>query len=90
MSRGQATRPLHDCLLAREGRWFAAQLGLDPHSWTAMGHRWCCHGLLWAGSSSPRPGAYSGQVEVPQGAQTASLPWELLVLTAQVAALQAV
>ena len=40
------------------------------------------------GGISPQPVAYSGQVEGPQGAQSASLPWVPPMLAAQAAAIQ--
>ena len=66
-------------------RWYVAQLGSDPHSLTAFGTG---AAATWAGSGSPRPRAYPGQVEGPQGAESASLPWVPPVLAAQAAALQ--
>ena len=66
-------------------RWYVARLGSDPHSLTAFGTG---AAATWAGSGSPRPRAYPGQVEGPQGAESASLPWVPPVLAAQAAALQ--
>ena len=59
--------------------------GSDPHSWTAFGTG---SAAMWAGSCSPRPWAYLGQVEGPQGAESASLSWMPPVRVAQAAALQ--
>ena len=53
--------------------------GSDVHSLTAFGTGGVA---TWAGLGSPRPRAYLGQVEGPQGAESASLPWVPLVLAA--------
>ena len=50
-------------------RWYVARLGSDPHSLTAFGTGGAA---MWAGSGSPQPRAYPGQVEGPQGAESAS------------------
>ena len=62
-----------------------ARLGSDPHSLNAFG---AGGAAMWAGSGSPQLRAYPRQVEGPQGAQSASLPWVPPVLAAQAAALQ--
>ena len=66
-------------------RWYVARLGSDPHSLTALGTGGAA---TRAGSGSPRPRAYRGQVEGHQGAKSASLPWVPPVLAALAAALQ--
>ena len=66
-------------------RWYVARLGSDPHSLTAFGRGGAA---TRAGSGSPRPRAYPGQVEGHQGAESASLPWVPPVLAALAAALQ--
>ena len=58
-------------------RWYTARLGSNPHSLTAFGTGGAA---TWAGSGSPRPRVYPGQVEGPQGAESASLPRVPLVL----------
>ena len=65
--------------------WYVARLGSDPHSLTAFGTDGAA---TRAGSGSPRPRAYSGQVEGHQGAESASLPRVPPVLAALAAALQ--
>ena len=65
--------------------WYAAQLGSVPHSLTAFGTGGAA---TQVGSGSPWPGADPGQVEGPQGAESASLPWVPPVQAAQAAALQ--
>ena len=60
----------------REGRWYTARLVLDPHSLTAIRHRWCCQvgwvrlptawGVLWAGGGAP------GRTECCPALETAS------------------
>ena len=64
-------------------RWYVARLGSDPHSLTAFGTGGAA---TRAGSGSPRPRAYPGQVEGHQGAESASLPWVPPVLAALAAA----
>ena len=67
-------------LLGSTGRrWYVAQLGSDLHSLNAFGTGGVA---TWAGSGSPR---LMAQVEGPQGAQSASLPWVLPVPAAQAA-----
>ena len=66
-------------------RWYVARLGSDPHSLTALGTGGAA---TRAGSGSPRPRAYPGQVEGHQGAESASLPWVPPVLAVLAAALQ--
>ena len=56
-----------------------ARLGSDPHSLTALGTGGAA---TRAGSGSPRPRAYRGQVEGHQGAKSASLSWVPPVLAA--------
>ena len=46
--------------------------GPHPHSLTVFGTGGA---TTWAGTGSPWPRAYPGQVEGPQGAESASLPW---------------
>ena len=62
-----------------------ARLGSDLLFLTAFGTGGAA---TWAGSGSPHLRAYPGQVEGPQGAESASLPWVPLVLAAQAEALQ--
>ena len=66
-------------------RCYVARLGSDPHSLTAFGTGGAA---TRAGSGSPRPRAYPGQMEGHQGTQSASLPWVPPVLAALAAALQ--
>ena len=47
-------------------RWYVARLGSDPHSLTAFGTGGAA---TRAGSGSPRPRTYPGQVEGHQGAE---------------------
>ena len=78
--------PNHSRLAVCTGRrWYVARLGSHPHSLTAFGTGGAA---MWAGSGSPRPGAYPGQVERPQFTGSASLPWVPPVLAAQGAALE--
>ena len=59
--------------------------GVRPTLLDCPWHRWCCHvDWVWL----PTAEAYPGQVEGPQGAESASLPWVPPVLAAQAAALQ--
>ena len=72
-------------LVGTRRRWYVARLRSDPHSLTAFG---IGGAATRAGSGSPRPRAYPGQVEGHQGAENASLPWVAPVLAALAAALQ--
>ena len=62
-----------------------ARLGSDPHSLTAFGTGGAA---TRAGSGSPRPRVYPGQVEGHHGAESASLPKVPPVLAALAAVLQ--